>query len=90
MAPPPGALVVNVGDMLQRLTRGRLRSTTHRVRNPAPERRGRSRHSMPFFLHFRPDFVIEPLPSCVGDGEALPPIAAHDYLLERLREIRLL
>ncbi|WP_157215580.1 isopenicillin N synthase family dioxygenase [Flavisphingomonas formosensis] len=91
VAPRPGELVVNVGDMLQRLTNGRLRSTTHRVRNPAPERRGVSRWSMPFFLHFRPDFLIETLPSCIGpDGDHPAPITANDYLLERLREIRLL
>jgi len=91
VAPRPGELVVNVGDMLQRLTNGRLRSTTHRVRNPAPERRGHSRWSMPFFLHFRPDFLIETLPGCIGpDGAHPEPITANDFLLERLREIRLL
>lgn len=89
VAPPPGALVVNVGDMLQRLTAGRLRSTTHRVRNPGPDRRGRSRYSMPFFLHFRPDFLIAPLPGQAGNTPQ-PPITAHDFLMQRLREIRLL
>jgi isopenicillin N synthase-like dioxygenase len=91
--PKEGELVVNVGDMLQRLTNNLLKSTTHRVRNPAPERRGRSRYSMPFFLHFRPDFLIETLPQCVGpDRPNLypEPITADDYLLQRLREIRLL
>lgn len=87
--PPPGALVVNVGDMLQRLTNGRLRSTTHRVANPPPERAARSRYSMPFFLHFRPDFMIAPLPG-MGAGPAPEPISADDYLQERLREIGLL
>jgi len=91
VAPGPGELVVNVGDMLDRLTNGVLRSTTHRVRNPVPERRGVSRWSMPFFLHFRPDFLIETLPGCIGaDGAHPGPITANDFLLERLREIRLL
>jgi isopenicillin N synthase-like dioxygenase len=93
VAPKEGELVVNVGDMLQRLTNNVLKSTTHRVRNPAPERRGRSRYSMPFFLHFRPDFLIETLPGCIGpDRPNLypEPITADDYLLQRLREIRLL
>ena len=87
----PGELVVNIGDMLQRLTNGVLRSTTHRVVNPPPERRGRSRYSMPFFLHFRSDFLIEALPGTVPPGEQpkWPPITAHDYLQERLREIKL-
>jgi isopenicillin N synthase-like dioxygenase len=93
LAPAPGELVVNIGDMLQRLTNHILRSTTHRVRNPAPERRGLSRYSMPFFLHFRPDFLIETLPGCVGPArpDRYPdPITADDYLQQRLREIRLL
>ena len=93
VSPREGELVVNVGDMLQRLTNNVLKSTTHRVRNPAPERRGRSRYSMPFFLHFRPDFLIETLPGCIGPDrpDLYPdPITANDYLLQRLREIRLL
>jgi len=90
--PAPGALVVNIGDMLQRLTNHRLPSTTHRVVNPAPERRGVARYSMPFFLHFRADYLIRTLDACVG--EAAPdrypePITAGDYLAERLQEIRL-
>ena len=89
---PPGALVINVGDMLQRQTNGRLRSTTHRVVNPRGEAARRARYSMPFFLHFRPDFMIEPLPECIDAGSATPPqppISAHDFLMQRLREINL-
>ena len=91
VSPKPGELVVNIGDMLQRLTNGRLRSTTHRVVNPPPERRGHARYSMPFFLHFRSDFLIEPLPGTVPAGEQpkWPPITADEYLQERLREIKL-
>jgi isopenicillin N synthase-like dioxygenase len=91
VSPKPGELVVNIGDMLQRLTNGRLRSTTHRVVNPPPERRGKSRYSMPFFLHFRSDFLIEALPGTVPAGEQpkWAPITANDYLQERLREIKL-
>ena len=91
--PRAGELAVNVGDMLQRLTNNVLRSTTHRVMNPAPDRRGVARYSMPFFLHFRPDYRIETLPGCVGpDRPNLypDPISAHDYLLQRLREIKLI
>jgi isopenicillin N synthase-like dioxygenase len=90
--PPEGALVVNVGDMLQRLTNHRLRSTTHRVVNPAPERAHLPRYSIPFFLHFAPDYLIETLPSCVSaenPNRYLEPITAQDFLFERLREIRL-
>ncbi len=94
IAPPPGALVVNIGDMLQRLTNHVLPSTTHRVVNPSPERRGFARYSTPFFLHFNPDFVIETLPSTVTadnpDRYAGKAIMAEDFLTERLREIRLI
>ena len=89
--PPEGAMVVNVGDMLQRLTNHVLPSTTHRVVNPPVERRGTPRYSMPFFLHPAPDFLIKALPQCVSaaNPEREPPITAHDYLAERLREIGL-
>ncbi len=89
--PSPGSMVVNVGDMLQRLTNGTLRSTSHRVINPKSDRARHARYSMPFFLHFNPDFPIAALPSCVGPGkpEPLPPILAEEYLQERLREIKL-
>jgi isopenicillin N synthase-like dioxygenase len=68
-----------------------LRSTTHRVVNPRGEGARRSRYSMPFFLHFRPDYLIEPLESCLDKGGARPepPITAHDFLMQRLREINL-
>ena len=91
--PPEGAMVVNVGDMLQRLTNHVLPSTTHRVVNPPPERRRHSRYSMPFFLHPAPDFLIETLPSCVtpdNPNRYPTPITAHDYLHERLVEIGLI
>ncbi|MCB2067521.1 MAG: isopenicillin N synthase family oxygenase [Erythrobacter sp.] len=90
VSPPKGALAVNIGDMLDRLTNSRLRSTTHRVVNPSSERARHSRYSMPFFLHFRPDFLIEALPQCVAPGEVpQPPITAHEFLQKRLREIGL-
>ncbi len=91
--PPEGALVVNVGDMLQRLTNHRLPSTTHRVLNPPLERRHIPRYSMPFFLHLASDFMIKTLPGCVDDDhpDLYPqPVSANDYLTERLIEIGLL
>jgi len=92
VSPPEGALVVNIGDMLQRLTNHVLPSTTHRVRNPQGERAGISRYSMPFFLHLRSDFRFRTLPQCVsaGNPDRYPvSITADDYLQERLREIGL-
>lgn len=91
--PPAGSLVCNIGDMLQRLTNHVLPSTTHRVVNPSPERRGFSRYSTPFFLHFNPDFEIGTLPSCITPehpDRGLAPITADEFLKERLREIKLL
>jgi isopenicillin N synthase-like dioxygenase len=91
VSPKPGELVINIGDMLQRLTNGKLRSTPHRVVNPSPDRASKARYSMPFFLHFRSDFLIEALPGTVPAGERpkWPPITADDYLQERLKEIKL-
>ncbi|QDM40743.1 MULTISPECIES: 2-oxoglutarate and iron-dependent oxygenase domain-containing protein [Bacteria] len=89
---PPGALVVNIGDMLDRLTNHRLRSTQHRVVNPRGEAAYRSRYSMPFFLHFRPDFTIETLDSCIDPArpdDHPAPISSHEFLQQRLREINL-
>lgn len=89
---PEGALVINVGDMLERLTNGKLPSTKHRVVNPRGEAAYRARYSMPFFLHFRPDYRIETLPSCIDPSrpdDHPRPISSHDFLLQRLREINL-
>ena len=58
-------IVVNIGDMLQRLTNHVYPSTTHRVVNPPGESARKPRYSVPFFLHPNPDFVIDVLPSCV-------------------------
>ena len=91
--PAPGTLVCNVGDMLQRLTNRHLRSTTHRVVNPPRERASNARYSLPFFLHFNPDFLIKTLPQYIDahHPDQFPvPINAHDFLQERLREIKLI
>ena len=93
ITPPAGALVVNIGDMLQRLTNHYLPSTSHRVVNPPPERRGVARYSTPFFLHFEPEYRIETLPGCVdADHPDRYPqaITADEFLQQRLREIKLL
>jgi isopenicillin N synthase-like dioxygenase len=90
--PPPGSVVCNIGDMLQRLTNHVLPSATHRVVNPPPARRGVARYSTPFFLHFAPDYLIETLPGCITPerpNRYPVPITANDYLEERLREIKL-
>ena len=85
-------IVVNIGDMLQRLTNHVYPSTTHRVVNPPGEKARQPRYSTPFFLHPNPDFVIDVLPSTVtADNPSRYPeaITAQGYLEERLREIKL-
>lgn len=82
-----GQLVINAGDMLQRLSHGRIRSTPHRVSNPTGP--NVSRYSIPFFTHPRPEVVLEPMPAPEGwQGEAMTPIAAGAFLKERLRAIK--
>ena len=87
----PDHIVVNVGDMLQRLTNGKLKSTTHRVVNPPREKWGSSRFSIPFFLHPRSEMRLDCLPSCIPAGEKpnWDPISAGEFLDERLAEIGL-
>jgi isopenicillin N synthase-like dioxygenase len=74
----PGSIVVNNGDMLQMMTQGLYRSTTHRVVNPAGAGSRTSRYSMPLFLHPRPDVRLSEKHT------------AASYLRERLWEIGLL
>jgi isopenicillin N synthase-like dioxygenase len=85
-------IVVNVGDMLQRLTNNRLRSTTHRVINPPVELQGTSRFSIPFFLHPRPEMRLDCLESCITaeNPRQYEDISSDEYLKERLREIGLI
>jgi len=84
-------LVVNVGDMLQRLTNNKLKSTTHRVVNPPRELMKYSRYSVPFFLHPKSGMDLSCLPSCIDQDhpKQYDDITAGEYLDERLREIGL-
>ena len=84
-------IVVNVGDMLQRLTNNRLKSTTHRVVNPPKELMKNSRYSVPFFLHPKSSVDLTCLDSCIDEKhpKAYPDITAGEYLDERLKEIGL-
>jgi isopenicillin N synthase-like dioxygenase len=87
----PEQIVVNVGDMLQRLTNNKLKSTTHRVVNPPRELWHTSRFSIPFFLHPKSAMSLAALKSCIDErhAKAYEDITAGDYLDERLREIGL-
>jgi len=86
-------IVVNIGDMLQRLTNHVYPSTTHRVVNPPGEQARKPRYSVPFFLHPNPDVSLAVLPNCVSDDNPsryAEGISSHEYLLQRLREIKLI
>ena len=87
----PEQIVVNVGDMLQRHTNNRLRSTTHRVINPPKEKWGQSRFSIPFFLHPRSEMRLDCLKECIDENNPkhYEDISAGEYLNERLAEIGL-
>ncbi|HEY0666901.1 MAG TPA: 2-oxoglutarate and iron-dependent oxygenase domain-containing protein [Sphingobacteriaceae bacterium] len=84
-------IVVNVGDMLQRLTNNKLKSTTHRVVNPPRELMKTSRYSVPFFLHPKSNMDLTCLESCIDENspKAYTNMTAGEYLDERLREIGL-
>ncbi len=86
----PGQIIVDTGDMLQNLTNGLLKSTTHRVTNPDNDRD--RRFSMPFFVHPRAEVDLTPLPDCVtktGGKTSYPSLTAGEYLHQRLCEIGL-
>ncbi|MGB0998951.1 MAG: isopenicillin N synthase family dioxygenase [Flavobacteriales bacterium] len=85
-------IIVNVGDMLQRLTNNVLRSTTHRVVNPPKEKWGEARYSIPFFLHPKAAVSLACLPSTVTENrpKAYDDITAGAYLRERLIELGLI
>lgn len=87
----PDQLVVNVGDMLERLTNGVLKSTIHRVVNPPREQMNTPRYSIPFFMHPRSEMSLAALPQCVGAGnpQRWPDITAGEFLDQRLAEIGL-
>jgi isopenicillin N synthase-like dioxygenase len=87
---PPGHIVVDAGDMLQNVTNGLFKSTTHRVVNP-PNNTSR-RFSMPFFAHPRPEVDLTPRASCVeksGGSVLFPSLLADEYLSKRLAELGL-
>jgi isopenicillin N synthase-like dioxygenase len=90
IAAVPGQIIVDSGDMLQWMTNGLLKSTTHRVVNPENSRD--RRFSMPFFVHPKPETDLTPLAQCVartGGITNYAPTTARAYLLQRLREIGL-
>ena len=87
----PDQLVVNVGDMLERLTNKKLKSTIHRVVNPPRDLMHTSRYSIPFFMHPRSEMDLTCLESCVDEQnpKQFADATAGEFLEERLRELGL-
>jgi len=87
----PEQLVVNVGDMLARLTNDKLKSTIHRVVNPPRQLMHMSRYSIPFFMHPRSDMDLTSLEGCVDidNPKKYSDMTAGEFLNQRLREIGL-
>lgn len=87
----PDQLVVNVGDMLERLTNKKLKSTIHRVVNPPRNLMNVPRYSIPFFMHPRSEMSLAALQSCVDkeNPKHWDDITAGEFLDQRLREIGL-
>ncbi len=85
----PDQIVVNVGDMLDRLTNHKLKSTIHRVVNPPREKMNSSRYSIPFFMHPRSDMDLTCLANCIDEAnpKKYTDITAGGFLQERLAEI---
>lgn len=88
----PDELIINVGDMLSRLTNNKLKSTIHQVVNPPRELWGSSRYSIPFFMHPVFDMPLDCLENCISDQnpKQFEPITAGDFLTERLIELGLI
>lgn len=89
--PKEDELVINVGDMLERHTNNKLRSTIHRVVNPPKEQWGTPRYSIPFFMHPRSEMPLDCLEECIDDEhpKTYPDITAGEFLHQRLVEIGL-
>jgi isopenicillin N synthase-like dioxygenase len=87
----PDQIVVNVGDMLDRLTNHKLKSTIHRVVNPAREKMNTSRYSIPFFMHPRADMNLASLENCIDaqHPKMYVDMTAGEFLNERLIELGL-
>ena len=87
----PDQLVINVGDMLERLTNKKLMSTVHRVVNPSKDKLNTSRYSIPFFMHPRPEMDLTSLENCIDDQnpKSFDDMTAGEFLEQRLREIGL-
>ena len=88
----PDELIINMGDMMSRLTNNKLKSTLHRVVNPPRSSWGSSRYSIPFFMHPEAEMSLNCLPNCFSDEnpKKYEDITAGAFLNQRLIELGLL
>lgn len=88
----PDELMINVGDMLSRLTNNRLKSTIHQVVNPPKSEWGKSRYSIPFFMHPVSEMPLNCLRNCVDEKhpKQFSDVTAGEFLNERLVELGLI
>ena len=88
----PNELMINIGDMLSRLTNNLLPSTIHRVVNPPKETWGNSRYSLPFFMHPIPEMPLNCIPHTIDENhpKKFEDILAGDFLHQRLIELGLM
>ncbi|WP_282111715.1 isopenicillin N synthase family dioxygenase [Maribacter stanieri] len=88
----PDQLMINVGDMLSRLTNNKLLSTIHQVVNPPKELWGTSRYSVPFFMHPVSEMPLNCLEHCIDEEhpKLYTDITAGEFLHERLIELGLI
>lgn len=90
--PNEDELVINVGDMLERHTNNKLRSTIHRVANPPKDQWDQPRYSIPFFMHPRSEMKLDCLEECISEEnpKQYEDITAGEFLNQRLVEIGLI
>ena len=88
----PDEIIINVGDMLSRLSNNKLKSTIHRVVNPPKELWGSSRYSIPFFMHPIAEMKLDVLENCIDEKnpKKFEAITAGEFLNQRLKEIGLI
>jgi isopenicillin N synthase-like dioxygenase len=84
----PSNVIVDAGDMLAHITGGRISATTHRVVNEGDLTK--SRYSIPFFMHPKPDSILRPIDGFCDNPEQVEIITAKESLERRLKAIGLM
>ena len=79
-----GAYIVNLADMLERISNGKMKSTKHRVVNKI----GKERYSIPFFFDMNSASIVEPLINFINENNPVkyPPVKYEDYVRQKYKE----